>query len=69
MKNSFFRRLRSSSSDKAAENETVEFNTDTGSKSTGWKKRNATKNFLNFESAHKGQYGGNHLYLPFVLMG
>lgn len=38
------------------------------SKSTGWR-RKRTKAFEYKESPHQKQYGGSHLYLPFVLMG
>lgn len=62
-KNSFFRRLRSSSSD-PSNDDFDQDNMDYGSKSTGWKQRHYKS-----EPAHKGQYGGSHLFLPFVLMG
>lgn len=63
-KNSFFRRLRSSFSDKDSDDERTD---DYGSKSTGWKKKNASRDF--FKTGQHTQYGGNHLFLPFVLMG
>lgn len=63
-KNSFFRRLRSSFSDKDSDEDRAE---DYGSKSTGWKKKNGSRDF--FKTGQHTQYGGNHLFLPFVLMG